>query len=129
MWLQYLPLRDDDVEAKVVHAQLLRLVQTKNPQLLAAANLPKILPLVAKVIIEVLAQEDLLADETTAKSMAGVLKQLMTTPHVRRLFHAARTLHGPHFLFLFLSSLAVLISTNVSTRRSRRLWCKAFWER
>ena len=40
--MKYLPLRDDDVEAKIVHAQLLRLVKTKNAQLLPPAALPTV---------------------------------------------------------------------------------------
>jgi len=83
MWLDYLPLQEDEAEAKVVHAQLLRLVQNKHPQLLAAATMPKVLPQIAQIILQVLAQQEALADDATAKSLATVLKQLMTTPHVR----------------------------------------------
>ena len=36
----------------------------------------------ARVIIEVLAQEDYLADQTTITNLAAILKQLMATPHV-----------------------------------------------
>lgn len=76
VWLQYLPLRGDDIEAKVVHAQLVRLVRNKNAQLLAPATLSRVLPEIARVMLEVLAQEEELADQSTISQMIATIKQL-----------------------------------------------------
>jgi hypothetical protein len=58
--------------------------QAKNPQLLRPEAMPKVLPRIAAIILEVLAEAEALADQTTTASLAAVLKQLMATPHVRR---------------------------------------------
>ena len=42
VWLNYLPLKDDEIEAKIVHAQLVRLVKARNPNLMASNVLPRV---------------------------------------------------------------------------------------
>jgi len=61
LWLSHLPLREDMIEAFVVHAQLCSMVEAKNTLLLGSDN--GRLPQVLKVLCEVLADE--LADKAT----------------------------------------------------------------
>jgi len=69
MWLSFLPIRDDMIEAYIVHRQLCTLVSGKNSMLLGPNNAR--LPQVLKVMCEILVEE--LADEPTRKTIAGLV--------------------------------------------------------
>ena len=78
MWLSWLPLKADEMEAKVMHAQLLGLVQQQEPSVLAATEL--LISVIAGALAggaEDVEEEayDLLSDETKA-GFAAVLRQL-----------------------------------------------------
>lgn len=73
-WLSYLPVKGDLMEAKLVHQQLCRMVETSDPRLLGTnlENLPK----VVSVFVDVLsAGSDYVTDET-AERMKWLLRQL-----------------------------------------------------
>ena len=152
VWLGYLPIRDDEDEARVVHAQLLRLIKSRNAHLCSSNALPKVLPKVplflscsthctamhctalhchvvlcdllalldstvvrsmfpipppvltimlflcvqvATIMLQVLAEKQSLADSATTAAMAAVLKQLLSTPHVRLNRYTFATLACP----------------------------------
>ena len=52
LWLSKLPLRADEIEAKVVHRQLVELVEASNPALIGAgfAKLPQVLSVMAALL-------------------------------------------------------------------------------
>jgi hypothetical protein len=72
-WLNRLPLKEDEEEGKVTHAQLLRLVNAQHASVLGAnnANLGKILHILVKVY-----KRDSCDDETSA----GIAKLLGSIP-------------------------------------------------
>jgi importin-5 len=74
LWLSYLPITADEIEARVVHAQLLRLVQKSDPRVLGVgnANLQKLV----EVMVRVLAKGDKLIDSENAGGMATLLRQM-----------------------------------------------------
>ncbi|XP_059670758.1 uncharacterized protein LOC132316268 [Cornus florida] len=73
VWLSYLPLRNDSVEAKLVHEQLCSMLEKLDNELLGPdnINLPKILD----VISEVLNDSDKLLTVETAKRMVALFER------------------------------------------------------
>lgn len=74
LYLNSLPLKEDESEARIVHAQLLRLVQASDPRILGEGN--SNLPQIVKVMVQVLSRGDALVEKETAASMATLLKQM-----------------------------------------------------
>lgn len=69
-----LPVKADTVEAKVVHAQLVRFIQASDRRVLGEnnANLPRIV----EVFVKVLGKGEKLVDGDTARAMAVLLHQM-----------------------------------------------------
>eukprot|EP00736_Rhodelphis_marinus_P007337 Rmarinus@m.1215 len=63
-WLAYLPCKGDIIEARIVHAQLVTMVERNNTALLGPnnENLPKIIAVFAEIL-----ETDLVDDETTTR--------------------------------------------------------------
>ena len=72
-WLNHLPLKEDEDEGKITHAQLLRLVNIQHASVIGAnnANLPKIFNVLVKVY-----KRDSCSDETST----GIAKLLGSVP-------------------------------------------------
>lgn len=72
LWLSHLPVRHDEVEARVVHAQLTGLCERNVDWVFGAnhANLPKIVAVLAEVM------DTGLADEATSQRMKALLGQI-----------------------------------------------------
>ncbi|CAM6081611.1 unnamed protein product [Calypogeia fissa] len=73
-WLSCLPLKNDMVEAKIVHEQLCVMVERADPQLLGPNN--QYLPKIVSVFVEVLVSGTQLGSEQTVARMVGLLRQL-----------------------------------------------------
>ncbi|KAH6554762.1 hypothetical protein KP509_1Z308500 [Ceratopteris richardii] len=73
-WLSCLPIRNDLVEAKIVHDQLCSMVERSDPVVLGAnnQNLPQIISIFAEVLI---AGNDL-ASETTVDRVVNFLRRI-----------------------------------------------------
>ncbi|MCO5568487.1 hypothetical protein L7F22_022186 [Adiantum nelumboides] len=76
-WLSCLPIRNDLVEAKIVHDQLCSMVERSDPQLLGANN--QNLPKVISVFAEVLSAGNDLATEQTVARMVNLLRRIQQT--------------------------------------------------
>ncbi|KAI5084377.1 hypothetical protein GOP47_0000546 [Adiantum capillus-veneris] len=76
-WLSCLPIRNDLVEAKIVHEQLCSMVERSDPQLLGANN--QNLPKVISVFAEVLSAGNDLATEQTVERMVNLLRRIQQT--------------------------------------------------
>eukprot|EP00850_Spirogloea_muscicola_P020012 SM000205S06219 [mRNA] locus=s205:248959:255137:+ [translate_table: standard] len=74
LWLSALPLRDDLVEARIVHAQLCSMAEASNPHLLGPNN--QNLPRIVSVFAEVLGGGSELATEETSVRMITLLRHL-----------------------------------------------------
>ena len=77
LFIQHLPLIEDEEEAKVVHPQLVRFVSSNDPRILGQANcnIPKILEILVKIIghgPKLVKQEDLPAIVALAKQLNGI---------------------------------------------------------
>jgi hypothetical protein len=75
-FLSCLPIKNDQLEAKIVHEYLLRLVEKSDPDLLGPGqqNLPKVIA----VFAEVLTEKDLVSDAAAARIRA-LLRHLQNT--------------------------------------------------
>uniref|UniRef100_A0A453B896 Exportin-1 C-terminal domain-containing protein n=1 Tax=Aegilops tauschii subsp. strangulata TaxID=200361 RepID=A0A453B896_AEGTS len=76
-WLGCLPIKDDKIEAKVVHDQLCSMVERSDAQVLGPHSqyLPKIVSIFAEVLCN---GKELATDETTTR-MISVLKRFQQT--------------------------------------------------
>lgn len=76
-WLAYLPLRNDLVEAELVHARLTAMLERSDAVILGpnSANLPRIVV----VLAEVLGSETKLASEETVARITNLLRHLQRT--------------------------------------------------
>lgn len=76
VWLSFLPIRDDMIEAYIVHRHLNALLNAKNADLLGKSNerVPVALKVVCEIVVEELADKNTLA---SLKNVAGVLKASM----------------------------------------------------
>ena len=74
LYVQSLPIEDDKVEAKVVHAQLLRLLRASDPRILGENNCH--LPKLVEIIVRVLAKGKDLVDDEDSAGMVVLLKQM-----------------------------------------------------
>lgn len=77
LYIEHLPLIEDEEEAKVVHPQLIRFVSTNDARILGQSNcnIPKILEILVKIIghgDKLVKQEDLPAIVTLAKQLNGI---------------------------------------------------------
>ena len=74
LYIQNLPIEDDEVEAKVVHAQLLRLLRNSDPRILGDnhAHLPKLV----EIMVQVLSKGKTLVEDEDAQGMVVLLKQM-----------------------------------------------------
>ncbi|XP_010535931.1 PREDICTED: importin-5-like [Tarenaya hassleriana] len=75
-WLNCLPLRNDVIEAKIVHEQLCSMVERQDANLLGPNN--QFLPKIIMVFAEVLTGKDLVTEQTGVR-MINMLKQLQQT--------------------------------------------------
>ncbi|XP_006367597.1 importin-5-like [Solanum tuberosum] len=76
-WLNCLPIKDDLIEAKVVHDQLCSMVERSDRELLGPNN--EYLPKVVQIFAEVLCAGRDLVTEQTASRMITLLRQLQQT--------------------------------------------------
>uniref|UniRef100_A0A0V0HC70 Putative ovule protein n=1 Tax=Solanum chacoense TaxID=4108 RepID=A0A0V0HC70_SOLCH len=76
-WLNYLPIKDDLIEAKVVHDQLCSMVERSDRELLGPNN--EYLPKIVQIFAEVLCAGRDLVTEQTASRMITLLGQLQQT--------------------------------------------------
>ncbi|KAL3351052.1 hypothetical protein AABB24_019583 [Solanum stoloniferum] len=76
-WLNYLPIKDDLIEAKVVHDQLCSMVERSDRELLGPNN--EYLPKIVQIFAEVLCAGRDLVTEQTASRMITLLRQLQQT--------------------------------------------------
>ncbi|KAK1314837.1 hypothetical protein QJS10_CPA06g01575 [Acorus calamus] len=76
-WLGCLPIKNDLIEAKVVHDQLCSMVERSDMELLGPNN--QYLPKIVAVFAEVLCAGKDLATEQTASRMVNLLRQLKQT--------------------------------------------------
>jgi len=74
LFVQSLPLEEDEVEAKVVHGQLLRLVRASDSRVLGEGNAH--LPKLVEVMVRVLARGEKLLNPDDATGMVELLKQM-----------------------------------------------------
>ncbi|KAL4539354.1 hypothetical protein Ndes2437B_g02265 [Nannochloris sp. 'desiccata'] len=74
LYVQNLPIEEDEIEAKVVHAQLLRLLRASDPRILGENNAH--LPKLVEVIVRVLAKGKALIEDEDAAGMVMLLKQM-----------------------------------------------------
>ncbi|XP_006650446.2 importin-5-like [Oryza brachyantha] len=76
-WLSCLPLKNDLIEAKIVHEQLCMMLEKSDRELLGQNNqyLPKIISIFAEILC---AGKDLATEQTFSK-MVNLLRQLQTT--------------------------------------------------
>jgi hypothetical protein len=77
LFIQNLPLTEDEEEAKVVHPQLVRFVSSNDPRILGQSNcnIPKILEILVKIIghgTKLVDQDDLPALIALAKQLNGI---------------------------------------------------------
>ena len=80
-WLSCLPLREDTVEARVVHAQLVRMLEAGDPHLLGANNehLSKVVKVFAVAMPTASLSEKLqLCTVETRDKMRGILSQMQS---------------------------------------------------
>lgn len=77
MWLNCLPIKGDQIEAKVVHEQFCSMVERSDRDLLGPNN--QYLPKIVAVFAEVLCAGKDLATEQTASRMINLLRQLQQT--------------------------------------------------
>jgi hypothetical protein len=80
-WLSCLPLREDTVEARVVHAQLVRMLEAGDPHLLGANNehLPKVVKVFAVAMPTAALSEKLqLCTVETREKMKSILAQMQS---------------------------------------------------
>ena len=85
VWLSFLPLRDDMIEAYIVHRHLNALLNAKNVALLGKSN--ERLPMVLKVVCEIVAEE--LADKSTLAALTNVVGALKTSMNTQILTQIA----------------------------------------
>jgi hypothetical protein len=76
LYVAALPVTEDEVEAKVVHAQLLRFLQASDPRILGEGNAN--LPALVGVLVRVLARGEALAEPADAAGMAALLRQMQS---------------------------------------------------
>jgi hypothetical protein len=74
LFVASLPLTEDAIEAKVVHAQLLRLLQKSDPRILGDSNAN--LPRLVDIMVQVLARGTALVEEEVGRQMAVLLQQM-----------------------------------------------------
>lgn len=74
LYVQSLPIEDDEVEAKEVHKQLLRFLRASDPRILGDnhAHLPKLV----EVMVQVLSKGKTLVEDEDAQGMVTLLKQM-----------------------------------------------------
>ncbi|XP_057982849.1 uncharacterized protein LOC131167857 [Malania oleifera] len=77
VWLSCLPIKNDLIEAKVVHDQLCSMVERSDREVLGPNN--QFLPKIVSVFAEVLCGGKDLATEQTASRMINLLRQLQQT--------------------------------------------------
>lgn len=73
VFVNYLPLKEDEYEARVVHGQLLRFMAASDPLILGEGNAH--LPKIVSVFLSVIEDEDL-AEEEDRKRMAKLLQDM-----------------------------------------------------
>lgn len=73
-YIQSLPIEEDETEAKVVHAQLLRFVRNSDKRILGDNN--ENLPKVVEVFVRALSSGDKLVELDVAKDMSVLLQQM-----------------------------------------------------
>ena len=74
LWVQSLPIEEDEVEAKVVHAQLLRLLRASDPRILGDSH--SHLPKLVEVLVRVVARGPVLVEDEDRAGMVTLLKQM-----------------------------------------------------
>jgi hypothetical protein len=74
LYVQNLPIEEDEIEAKVVHGQLLRLLRASDPRILGENNAH--LPKLVEIIVRVLAKGKTLIEDEEAAGMIILLKQM-----------------------------------------------------
>ena len=101
LWLAKLPLRDDAVEAKLVHKQLCELVETSHPAITGNdfEQLPKVLAVFAQILESIEAhkvgEEDSLIDAPTRDRIVAIVRQFQTQLPGPRLASAWSSLTQP----------------------------------
>jgi hypothetical protein len=85
LWLSWLPLKVDEIEAKVMHAQLVRYMEAGDPNVVSEASLPALLRAVSGALgggVEDEEEEgaDLLEDETREKMVVCLKGMLASVP-------------------------------------------------
>jgi len=102
LWLSKLPLREDEVEAKVVHAMLVDLIETGNPAIVGEnfAMLPQVLGVFGALLDSVEAlkagEPESLVDGSTRDRMVAIAKQVtaqVPAPQVAAAFGALEPSH------------------------------------
>lgn len=73
-WLSCLPIKNDLIEAKVVHDQLCSMVERSDRELFGSNN--QYLPKIVRVFAEVICAGKELATEQTGSRMINLLRQL-----------------------------------------------------
>lgn len=76
-WLNFLPIKGDLIEAKVVHEQLCSMVERSDEELLGPSN--QFLPKIVSIFTEVLCSGKDLVTEQTAGRMVNILRRLQQT--------------------------------------------------
>eukprot|EP01126_Amoeba_proteus_P036058 TRINITY_DN365_c0_g1_i1.p1 TRINITY_DN365_c0_g1~~TRINITY_DN365_c0_g1_i1.p1 ORF type:complete len:1122 (+),score=271.13 TRINITY_DN365_c0_g1_i1:75-3368(+) len=86
MWLNWLPLQVDDIEAQAVHEHLFSFIMSNHPHIFGQdfANLPKILSLFAFLLIE--REEPLVKDKAVIKVILTQMQQQMPAELLARAF-------------------------------------------
>ncbi|XP_057971132.1 uncharacterized protein LOC131159918 isoform X2 [Malania oleifera] len=75
-WLSHLPIRNDLIEAKLVHEKLCEMVEKQDTELRCPKNLPKVI----SVFAEVISQHEKLASEETCEKMMNFLRKIKLDP-------------------------------------------------
>ncbi|KAM0923386.1 hypothetical protein ACQ4PT_005570 [Festuca glaucescens] len=76
-WLSCLPLKNDLVEARIVHEQMCAMLEKSDTELLGNNN--QYLPKIVSIFAEILCAGKDLATEQTASKIVNLLRQLQTT--------------------------------------------------
>ncbi|ONM59008.1 ARM repeat superfamily protein [Zea mays] len=76
-WLSCLPIKDDKVEAKVVHGQLCSMVERSDAEILGPHS--QYLPKIVSIFAEVLCNGTELATDETRNRMVNVLRRFQQT--------------------------------------------------
>nr|AAX95644.1 HEAT repeat, putative [Oryza sativa Japonica Group] len=125
-WLSCLPIKNDLIEAKIVHEQLCTMLEKSDRELLGHNN--QYLPKIVSIFAEILCAGKDLATEQTFSKMVNLLRQLQTTLPPSVLASTWSSLQPQQQLALQLKSNRFDSSMAIVVRGRLRLDSVGHWE-